>query len=195
MSSAIRVYKQATNIKEAIAHLSYLLKIYFDEEHLPSKTAHCFFDIDDTLIFDVSDNKGITNTLVVQLLYLAKAYGMQIHLVTARLENPDVLKWTITQLRKHGINDGLYDSLALAPDKSRESMESISKWKYERRKEFHKGQNIVVFSVGDQWGDGTVLRSDAEIGKKDKKFAADKYPWAITSGHGCKYFLKILADT
>ena len=193
MSSAIRVYKQATNIIEAIAHLSQLIKIYFDEEHMPSKTAHCFFDIDDTLIFDVADNKGLTNFLIVQLLHLAKAYGMRVHLVTARLDQPDVLKWTKAQLKKHGI-DGLYDSLSLAPEASRASMESISRWKYERRKEYHRGQNIVVFSVGDQWGDGTLLRSDAEILKKDKKFAADKYPWAITSGHGCKYFLKILAD-
>ena len=160
---------------------------------MPSKTPHCFFDIDDTLIFDVADNKGLTNFLVVQLLHLAKAHGMRVHLVTARLDDPEVLKWTKTQLKKHGL-EGLYDSLSLAPEAARESMELISKWKYERRKEFHRGSNIVVFSVGDQWGDGTLLRSDKEIDKKDKKFAADKYPWAITSGHGCKYFLKILAD-
>lgn len=190
LESALKLFQQ-----KIVAH------VFPTEKPKKPVVWHAVFDIDDTLIFDMNDNKGIQNQHVIKLLYFALALNIQVHLVTARLENPEILDYTKKQLKMHGISNDyvtMYASLSLAPEKARESMTTISEWKFSRRNRHNAESNghthAALFSVGDQWGDGLVLVHDDSIKQLDTQFKTEKNPFLITKGHGTKLFLKLPAD-
>ena len=154
----------------AIQHASRILSDYNSKEQ-----GHVVFDIDDTLIFD--DDRTTPNVQVKHLLDVARACGYKIHLVTAREKSAEVTKWTRDELRRHGIR---YESLALAPKKVRTSMKDVALWKHSERKS-HSAQGPVVMSVGDQWGDGILIRDENHIDELNQKYNIDEWPWIILS--------------
>jgi hypothetical protein len=164
MSKQMKVVSQYKALMPAIEQMCTILARH-------SKGAgHAVFDIDDTLIFD--NEHETPNLQIVHLVDVARAYGLQIHLVTARMKSPDVLRWTRAQLKRHGI---VYDSLALAPDEMRTSMASVASWKHQQRAIHGR----VFLSVGDQWGDLMLLPDDNEIRKLDKFHSVERGPWVI----------------
>jgi len=136
----------------------------------PNKSYNVVFDIDDTLIFD--DSRGTPNIQIKHLLEVARAYGCKIRLVTAREKDPEVMKWTRSELKKQGIH---YDSLSLAPKSARVSMAAVAKWKSKERSKFKP----VLLTVGDQWGDIVVIHDDEDIDAFNHKFDTFEMPWAI----------------
>lgn len=147
---------------------------------------HAVFDIDDTLIFD--DNRQTPNLQVKHLLEVARAHNCKIHLVTAREKNAEVIRWTRDELRRHGIQ---YDTLALAPRKSRETMASIAAWKHSERAKHAP----VLVSVGDQWGDILLLSGDDDIQALDALHKTQHSPWAVVEPRDgvTIYGLKLMA--
>lgn len=95
-----------------------------------SKVARPFnvvFDIDDTIIFD--NGRSTPNLQVVELLKKLKSKGALIHLVTAR--DQEHRQETMLELKRSKID---YDSLELAPSKSRDSLVGVAKFKHAMRK-------------------------------------------------------------
>lgn len=135
------------------------------------------FDIDDTLIFDNDDrppsflkmkgsdkygkNRSGENKPLTRFLRDAKMAGSRIHLVTARINDADMREYTIQQLSAIGITPSVYETLSLAPDSARGSMEDVSVWKRAARSHIsliHK--KPVTLTVGDQWGDVVIVGSN-----------------------------------
>lgn len=185
------VFHKSDTLEKAIDHLKKLIVNYFNLKHTHNVTVHCIFDIDDTLIFDVPENpKGVENNLVIRLFHFAKSHGIRVHLVTARLDTKGVKKWTENQLKTHNIQ--CYDSLSLAPLSERKDLATVSAWKLSVRKKIHgETNNVVLFSIGDQWGDGKQLQSEDDINAHNKKFRVAKKSFQIHKGQGCVYFLKL----
>lgn len=56
-------------------------------------------------------------------------------------------------------------------------MAKVSKWKEDERKRFGKlNGGIVGLTVGDQWSDIVLMKSDEDFEKVDAKFPS---PWTI----------------
>jgi len=165
---------------DAVQHACLLISQNFDSN------ASVIFDVDDTLIFD--DGHETPNVQIKHLLSVVKAYGYKIHLVTARLNNCENLKWTRDELRRHGIQ---YDSLALCPKKQRLSMKTVADWKHSERKKHAP----VLFTIGDMWGDSILIESEEEMERLDKKHKITKTPWIILSPNDgvSKYGFKIMS--
>jgi len=168
----------------AIEHVCVLLSQHIGTTN--SKDLQCVFDIDDTLIFD--DDRATPNIQVKHLLEVARAYGCKIRLVTAREKSPEVLRWTRQELKRHGIT---YDSLALAPKRSRNSMADVSRWKASERQKYAP----ILLTVGDQWSDIIVLQNDDDIDALDKVLKTVDSPWLLVRPHDniAEYGLKLMA--
>lgn len=153
---------------------------------------HAVFDIDDTLIFDMNDNKGLANPMIIKLVLLANYLTINVHLVTARLESPETRSYTINQLRKHGLHLGPhYQSLALASEADRQDMSSVSQYKHKER---HRHPTKLLFSIGDQFGDGFVLSSDADIDALGQKLNVKENPYLIIKKKNENYYFLKLPD-
>lgn len=146
------------------------ISLLLSEYQSTAPVLHAVFDIDDTLIFD--DERQTPNIQVKHLLEVARAHGCKIHLVTARERSAEVTKWTRDELRKQGIQ---YDSLALAPSKSRETMATVAAWKHSERARHAP----VVVSVGDQWGDLLLLSEESDIALLNARHKTHETPWVI----------------
>lgn len=177
----MRIIGKYQSLVPAIKHTCSLIS-----DHITSVSGdhNAVFDIDDTLIFD--DQNETPNVQVKHLLQVARAYGYKIHLITAREKSASVMKWTRDELRRHSIQ---YETLALAPKKSRVSMADIAAWKHGERLK-HK----PVLSVGDQWGDLVLLSSEEDIPKFDTKHNAIEHPWILFCPNDgvTKYALKLM---
>lgn len=144
------------------------------------------FDIDDTLLFDAPAADGIVpHQDVVDLLRRAHHLGAEVHLVTARLNDDDMVAATRAELDGEPADGGLglaglYASLSLAPARARTSMASVSRWKMAQRRRIAQERGAAVtLTVGDQWGDMVVLADDEEIDELDDRFAAQTDPYII----------------
>jgi predicted HAD superfamily phosphohydrolase YqeG len=178
----MRVIGKYQSLVPAIKHSCALIS-----DHITSNSGehNAVFDIDDTLIFD--DQNETPNIQVKHLLDVARAYGYKIHLVTARERSNAVMKWTRDELRRHAIQ---YESLVLAPKKSRTSMAAVAQWKHSERMK-HK----PVLSVGDQWGDLILLSNENDIPKFDEQHNAAEHPWILFCPNDgvTKYALKLMS--
>ena len=106
------------------------------------------FDIDDTLIF----TDGTPNTPIIQLLHKLKKLNYKIIIITARPGLKPVIKWTMLQLRQHGI---VYDYLGFTSAETKTLMK--------RR----LGYNFVL-SVGDMptdWPDSKYYINTSSSGR------------------------------
>lgn len=151
-----------------------------------SSVAAAVFDIDDTLLFDVESTKRhpnnvMRNHIIVDLMLRLKQVGTDVHLVTARLDDPSYIEDTKKELESLGIfAEKHYSSLSLAPSKSRTSMAAVSKWKMETRKKIAKELKApITLTVGDQWGDMIVLKHDDDIQTLNEKHKADDMPYIV----------------
>ena len=151
----------------------------------PNQTFHAVFDIDDTLIFD--DERSTSNVQIKHLVAVVKAFGCHIHLVTARLKNAEIMRWTEHQLKSQGI---AYDTLSLCPKQMRASMQQVGDWKDAQRK-MHTN---CLLTVGDQWSDGTRIKTDADLQALDAKYKVSLYPWLVLKTDTANFFLKLKAD-
>jgi predicted HAD superfamily phosphohydrolase YqeG len=178
----MKIIGKYQSLVQAIKHTCNLIS-----EHITSNDGdHCaVFDIDDTLIFD--DQNETPNIQVKHLLEVARAYGYKIHLITARERNPTVMKWTRDELRRHSIQ---YETLVLAPKKSRDNMASVALWKHSERSK-HK----PVLSVGDQWGDLILIKSENDIPKFDEQHNSAEHPWILFCPNDgvTKFALKLMS--
>jgi hypothetical protein len=126
------------------------------------------FDIDDTLLYDLGDARAPNdfsvkpNASIVLLLKRLYELGIEIHLITARLDCKEMIDASKEEMKELGIK---YHSLTLAPAYARKSMASVSQWKMMTRKSIARKDecNPIVLTVGDQWGDMVVLDSDDRI--------------------------------
>lgn len=140
------------------------------------------FDIDDTLLFDVQaapsrSQNIIPHQIVVDLLLRLRQIGAEIHLVTARLNDPDYYRETENELKSLNI---AYNSLTLAPPKARIDMSSVSLWKMQMRKKIASETRApITLTIGDQWGDMVVLKEDGQIDEYDEKFSATSVPYIV----------------
>jgi hypothetical protein len=135
------------------------------------------FDIDDTLIFDV-DPQPLPHPIVIELFDKLHALGVEVHLVTARVDEEDMRRITVSELAEAGVRN--YKSLSFAPQSARSSMKDVSTWKMETRRSIathHKSP--ITLTVGDQWGDMVVLKHDSSIDKLDKQFGTRLLPYLI----------------
>jgi hypothetical protein len=147
------------------------------EAELNNDTLVAIFDIDDTLIFDVQKkgkkNKILPNEPVLKLMRRLDSLGIEVHLITARLNEPEVVKMTQRELQQ--VN-AVYHSLTLAPERVRTSMTAVSAWKRQTRYDIaNEKKTVVLLSVGDQWGDIVQLRQEEEIDAFDKRYGSDVY--------------------
>ena len=135
------------------------------------------FDIDDTLVFDV-DPQSIPHPIVIELLEKLFDLGVEVHLITARLNDAQMRRETVSELARVGVRN--YKSLSLAPKSARTSMSAVSAWKMETRKSIATHHNSpITLTVGDQWGDMVVLDKDSSIDKLDKQFGTRLLPYLI----------------
>jgi predicted HAD superfamily phosphohydrolase YqeG len=88
---------------------------------------HIVFDIDDTIIFD--NARSTPNLQVVEFLKEFKKGGHSIHLVTAR--STEARQDTLLELNRVGMP---FDTLDLCPEKMREDLAKVSKFKFQMRK-------------------------------------------------------------
>ncbi len=149
------------------------------------------FDIDDTLIFDVSNvrnaKKMNPNHEVIRLMQRLSDLAVEIHLITARVNDPDFIAETKKELEMYGIfhvsekkPGPKYKSLTLAPNRVRTSMASISNWKMTVRKRIaSESKTSITLTVGDQWGDMIVLKDENQIDEFDKEHAVSDSPFLI----------------
>lgn len=168
------VVAKYTALSDAIQHACRIIS-----EHQKG-VASVVFDIDDTIVFD--DGHETPNIQIKHLLTVVKAYGFQIHLVTARESSATNIKWTRDEMRRHGI---IYDTLALCPKKMRASMDVVAKWKNDERLKHAP----VILTVGDQWGDLMLLNDESDIDKLDKQHNTVGTPWLLIKmlgGYGLK---------
>ena len=146
------------------------------------------FDIDDTILHDSDSKSGIEpNFAVLQLLHRLYELNVEIHLITARKDDEEMRQITLEEL--HGkdkeINlKGMYKTLSMAPEKDRESMSTISRWKMQRRKHIAQYYKCpITLSVGDQWGDCLVLNSDEDLDKLDTIVGVEEQPYVLMRPH------------
>jgi len=146
------------------------------------------FDIDDTILHDSDAPSGIEpNFAVLQLLHRLHQLNVEIHLITARRDDEEMRKITLEEL--HGkdkeVNvEGMYKSLSMAPEKNRESMSTISRWKMESRKAIAQLYKCpITLSVGDQWGDCLVLNVDEDLDKLDDIVNVKDEPYVLMRPH------------
>jgi len=168
------VIAKYTALSDAIQHACRIIS-----EHQKGQ-ASVVFDIDDTIVFD--DGHETPNIQIKHLLGVVKAYGFQIHLVTAREHSATNIKWTRDEMRRHGI---VYDTLALCPKKMRTTMDVVAKWKNDERLKHQP----VILTVGDQWGDLMQLSDETDIDKLDKMHNTAACPWLLIKtslGYGLK---------
>jgi hypothetical protein len=150
----------------------------------PPGSALLVFDIDDTLLFDVGEDAPRAQTViphqdVVDLMRRTHQLGAEIHLVTARLNDREMVAETRHELERLGL-DGLYASLTLAPARARTSMAAVSRWKMaQRRRIASERRCAVTLTVGDQWGDMVALDDDDDIDMLDDRFAAHTMPYIL----------------
>ena len=123
------------------------------------------FDIDDTLIFD--NGRSAPNMQIVEFLKDMKSQGHKIHLITARAKS--VEKMTKQELSRSGIP---WDTLDLAFEKDRVSLAATSAFKSRARAQYAP----VAVTIGDQWGDMTILNDDSDIDAWDAKTCAEGVP-------------------
>lgn len=154
--------------------LKYAPKILKSQKKISKKLAIIVFDIDDTVLFG---NESVRpNANVIRLLKKLKSLGAEIHLVTARQNDPDILQLTVDELNKVKLTNEYYTSLSLAPEKNRDTMADISKWKLNTRKDIAaKNQIPITLTVGDQWGDMMSLKNDETIEKMNEQYSKKKY--------------------
>jgi len=125
-------------------------------------------DVDATL---VNDKDGSPIDDIVRLAQAARARGSRVHVVTARLDDAEMLADTEALLEELAVE---YDSLTLAPDHARDSMAIVSLWKDEQRRRIAEQEGAPVFlSVGDNWSDALPLDSVARLGFLNKVQARD----------------------
>jgi hypothetical protein len=168
------VLAKYTALSDAIQHACRIIS-----EHQKGN-ASVVFDIDDTIVFD--DGHETPNIQIKHLLSVVKAYGFQIHLVTARESSATNIKWTRDEMRRHGI---IYDSLALCPKKMRTTMDVVAKWKHDERLKHCP----VILTVGDQWGDLMPLTDETDIDALDRMHNINATPWMLiktSNGFGLK---------
>lgn len=184
MSKKHAVVAQFSALAPAVQHAS---RIVAEVSMTMTQVPHVVFDIDDTLIFD--NEMETPNVQIKHLLDVAKAYGAQIHLVTARMKAADVTRWTRDQLRRQGI---VYNTLALAPPAARKDLASVAKWKHSQRAK----HGSVLLSVGDQWGDMMLLETEEDIDKLDRTHTVERGPWVIVRPNDgvTQYGLKLMAS-
>lgn len=181
--------KQFKTLAEAVDSLTKSIT-----KHVNSKAEkyHAVFDIDDTLIFDMNDTKGLSNPMIIRLVSLSNYLNIEVHLVTARLEEPATRAYTLNQLKKHGLHQGShYKTLALASETDRTDMKSVSLYKHRER---HRHNSKLLFSIGDQFGDGFVLSSDQDIDTLGKKLNVNENPYLIFKVKNMDYYFLKLPD-
>lgn len=148
------------------------------EAELTNDTMLAIFDIDDTIIFDVQ-RKGkkkqavVPNKPLLRLMRRLHSLGLEVHVITARLNEPEIVKMTEREMKEV---DAVWHTLSLAPDHARTSMEAVSAWKKNTRQHLAKTRgSVVLLTVGDQWGDLLKLKNDNEIDVYDHKYGSDSY--------------------
>ena len=176
--------------KDSIAK-KYTPNIFNRLKSVRKTSAIVCFDIDDTLIFDVSNvrnpKKINPNLHVIKLMERLSQLGAEIHLITARVNDPDFIIETKKELELYGIFENesgrpgaLYKSLTLAPNRVRTTMASISNWKMVIRKRIATAcKRSITLTVGDQWGDMVVLKHENQIDQFDKEHSVHEKPFII----------------
>jgi hypothetical protein len=146
------------------------------------------FDIDDTILHDSDSSSGIEpNFAVLQLLHRLFELNVDIHLITARRDDKEMRTLTLEEL--HGKDPqvnvkGMYKSLSMAPEKERDNMSTISRWKMKCRKSIAQYYKCpITVSVGDQWGDCLVLNSDDDLDKLDDIVGVKDEPYVVMRPH------------
>lgn len=116
----------------------------------PDKRCSVVFDIDDTLIKDLS--RPIEHAPIADLARaLRQLSGCSVHIVTARENAPEMVDETVKELVKFGIS---YTTLDLCPRRERETRTSIARWKSSIRKKYAEENKVAhVLTLGDQWSD------------------------------------------
>ena len=158
------------------------------------------FDIDATLLFDEENaTLGIEpNRNVLMLLNRLHELGVEIHLITARRNDEEMRLETLKELHSSAINiEGKYKTLSLAPERHRSNMSTISRWKMEcRRLIAMRYRCPITISIGDQWGDIVVLRTEDDLDKLDEVVGTENMPYVVVRTHdGCGLWgLKLRSD-
>jgi hypothetical protein len=147
-----------------------------------TKNGVAVFDIDDTVLLDdssTSRNVTIPNSMIIELFKKLKNLDIEIHFVTARLKCDEMIEETKKELETLGL-EGLYDTLSLAPQNHRKNLATISLWKMNQRKKIaEKSNQCIILSVGDQWGDLIVIKSENDIKTFDDKYRSYSAPYIV----------------
>ena len=140
----------------------------------PRKRLVVVFDIDATLLTESRDEtKFFKLRKIVWLLRKVKELGGEVHLVTARNDDPSTKRWTEAQLSLIGLVKGKdYDSLSCVPSEMRERMSDVSIVKARLREKAAGRGGVVALTVGDQWTDLMQVKDDDEIESLDKEYGA-----------------------
>ena len=206
MQNEPRILGQYSNGGEAVTHALSLVRGFMSLDQTRKKTlaskyaplsqgrggaqrqtlsATVVFDIDDTLLFDVTKKNQrvgvIPHQIIVDLLYKLCELGATVHLVTARLDDEEYVKETKNELSSLNILEGThYKTLTLAPPQCRVDMSKVSKWKMMQRKKLaNDSKTGVTLTVGDQWGDMIVLSKDEKIDELDELYRVDSRPYLV----------------
>jgi len=175
VSEKLHLAQQFSNARGAVQYAYNLLRCYAQTH--PDKPVVVVFDIDDTLLSETRNQKKYFKLpQIVWLLQQVNKMGGQVHLITARNDDPETFRYTEEQLKLLNLHMGPqrdYLSLHLTPRHLRGSMRDVSRGKRNLRKKIAKAAgNKVTLSVGDQWTDHLRVASNKEIDRLDDKFSA-----------------------
>lgn len=154
-------------------------------------------DIDATLLRNDDEATPCRGTAVEagrHVYELARDRGLEIHLVTARLDRADVRRFTERQLRCLGYD--VHRSLSMRRPEVR-SGPAISRFKRRaRRGVSNRTGKRVALNVGDQWFD--VVRYDSAAQREALRGATTAMPFVLFSSgaerHRVRWHLKLPSE-
>jgi hypothetical protein len=128
----------------------------------PARSVVVVFDVDDTLVYANGEP-------LHEIVALARALyegGARIHIITARLDSTEAVKWTARQLRNLGVR---YHTLALAPEAARVDLVAVGRWKQARRRVVAETEGApVLLTIGDMSTDGVLIDTEDDLDTLEK---------------------------
>lgn len=118
-------------------------------ENAVRPNACIIFDIDDTLI---TNGRPIQHT--VDLMKDLSRMGITVFVITARMKGRSYEERTVRQMSDIGLTPDTYTKLFMMPKERymKQSMEEVSKYKYDCRKKIRR-KYFIVANIGDMFSD------------------------------------------
>jgi len=124
------------------------------------------FDLDDTLL---EASSGLPIPAMVALAHAVHNRGGEVHIVTARLEDPEARAETEAQIRGLGLPFATGARLTLTPARHRTDLAKVSKFKAATRLKIARALGVpVLLTLGDAWSDAVCMDNEETLDELDE---------------------------